>query len=213
MTKVQPEYIDVIRNFFNCKINAGILGGRPGEAYYLIGLQDGYLIFLDPHNTQEAVKPDTDEIKLHHTTYHENAAKKIHFTKLDPSLGFAFLLRKPSDLIRFKEFMQLGKRIYKSNWIFHSMETKPAFMRTNRKKKKDKKKKPVLEHSFEDIEGFESMDNSQRNVAHLRSPKKILEVDIKLPGEQIIEESKSCASKSEQSEDSDGLIVLSSDSS
>lgn len=47
---VEPVYLDVIRMFFDLKINAGILGGRPGEAYYLIGLQDGYLIFLDPHN-------------------------------------------------------------------------------------------------------------------------------------------------------------------
>jgi hypothetical protein len=32
------EYLPVVREFFNCKLNAGILGGRPGEAYYLIGL-------------------------------------------------------------------------------------------------------------------------------------------------------------------------------
>jgi hypothetical protein len=51
MTKVEPEYLEVIRSFFACKVNVGILGGRPGEAYYLIGLQDGFLIFLDPHNT------------------------------------------------------------------------------------------------------------------------------------------------------------------
>jgi hypothetical protein len=38
MNKVQEEYLDVIKTFFASKINAGILGGRPGEAYYLIGL-------------------------------------------------------------------------------------------------------------------------------------------------------------------------------
>jgi len=38
MHKVEPEYLEVIRFFFACKINVGILGGRPGEAYYLIGL-------------------------------------------------------------------------------------------------------------------------------------------------------------------------------
>jgi cysteine protease ATG4 len=51
MKKVEPEYLEVIRKFFACKVNVGILGGRPQEAYYLIGLQDGFLIFLDPHNT------------------------------------------------------------------------------------------------------------------------------------------------------------------
>lgn len=94
MTKVEPEFLDVIRYFFACKVNVGILGGRPGEAYYLIGLQDEFLIFLDPHNTQEAVPSDQDSIKKMHTSYHESNAKKIHFSKLDPSLGFAFLLKK-----------------------------------------------------------------------------------------------------------------------
>jgi len=45
----------VIKQFFESNLNAGILGGRPGEAYYLIGLQDEYLIFLDPHNTEDAI--------------------------------------------------------------------------------------------------------------------------------------------------------------
>jgi hypothetical protein len=51
MKAVQAEYLEVIRMFFSLKINVGILGGRPGEAYFLVGLQDNYLIFLDPHNT------------------------------------------------------------------------------------------------------------------------------------------------------------------
>lgn len=51
MKSVEAAYLEVIRMFYACKLNVGILGGRPGEAYYLVGIQDGYLIFLDPHNT------------------------------------------------------------------------------------------------------------------------------------------------------------------
>ena len=40
MKNVQAEYIEVIRYFYSCKLNVGILGGRPGEAYYLVGMQD-----------------------------------------------------------------------------------------------------------------------------------------------------------------------------
>ena len=36
MNKVQEEYLDVIKTFFASKINAGILGGRPGEVYFII---------------------------------------------------------------------------------------------------------------------------------------------------------------------------------
>ena len=43
--------MNLIRSFFMQNLNVGILGGRPGEAYYLVGIQDDYLIFLDPHNT------------------------------------------------------------------------------------------------------------------------------------------------------------------
>ena len=88
MRKVQPEYLEVIRSFFMCKLNTGVLGGRPGEAFYLIGLQDEWLIFLDPHNTQEALFSDTDSIKRDHMTYHESNAKKIHFSKLTYKYSF-----------------------------------------------------------------------------------------------------------------------------
>lgn len=125
--------------FFASKINVGILGGRPGEAYYLTGLQDGYLIFLDPHNTQETVKPEL--IRQNHTTYHESSAKKIHYSKLDPSLGFAFLLKKREDMDIFREFMALGKKTHKKNWIFYSMESKPDYMKAGPRKKKQKKAK------------------------------------------------------------------------
>lgn len=82
----------MIRSFFECPLNVGILGGRPGEAYYLVGMQEDYLIFLDPHCTKDAVPHSLEEIKNSQRTYHEPTAKKLHFSKLDPSLGFAFLL-------------------------------------------------------------------------------------------------------------------------
>lgn len=63
MKTVQNEYLDVIRAFFQCSLNVGILGGRPSEAYYLVGLQGEFLIFLDPHNTVDAVPAELDSIK------------------------------------------------------------------------------------------------------------------------------------------------------
>jgi cysteine protease ATG4 len=102
-------------------LNVGILGGRPNEAYYLVGMQDDFLIFLDPHNTKEAVPGELDQIKLSHMEYHEATAKKIHYSKLDPSLGFAFLLRSSRDFAKFKSFLENGKKMHGSNWIFNTM--------------------------------------------------------------------------------------------
>ena len=121
MKQVQPEYLDIIRRFFSHITNVGILGGRPGEAYYLVGLQDEFLIFLDPHNTEDAIPNDPEKIKQHHMGYHESTAKKIHYSKLDPSLGFAFLLRRKSDYDNMKEFVEMGQKLHKKNWIFHAM--------------------------------------------------------------------------------------------
>lgn len=53
----------------------------------------------------DAVKNDLTDIKANHMGYHEANAKKIHYSKLDPSLGFAFLLRKESDLDKLRTFM------------------------------------------------------------------------------------------------------------
>jgi len=38
MEKVQAEFLNLIRSFFMQNLNVGILGGRPGEAYYLVGI-------------------------------------------------------------------------------------------------------------------------------------------------------------------------------
>ena len=73
-------------------------------------------------------------------SYHESSAKKIHYTKIDPSLGFAFLLKRESDFERLKDFMLLGKRVHNKNWIFHSMPTKPDFMKSSPMNKKQKHK-------------------------------------------------------------------------
>jgi hypothetical protein len=51
-------------------------------------------------------------------------------------LGFAFLLRKESDFIEFKEFLNAGKRRHKGNWLFSTMDTKPEYMKSRPKPKK-----------------------------------------------------------------------------
>jgi hypothetical protein len=55
MNKVQTEFMNLIRSFFMQNLNVGILGGRAGQSCCVVGIQDDYLIFLDPHNTQEAI--------------------------------------------------------------------------------------------------------------------------------------------------------------
>lgn len=53
--------------------------------------------------------------------------------------------------------MEQGKKMYGSNWIYYTMDTKPDYMkeRPKKKKKKDKKKKKEEADEEDDNDGFE----------------------------------------------------------
>jgi len=102
---IAKEYYDPLVAFFNCPLNCGIMGGRPREAFYLVGMQDTHLIYLDPHTTHDAIPNEEHWIRKHHNQCHEKTGKKIHFTKLDPSLCFAFYLRCAEDYNTFESFL------------------------------------------------------------------------------------------------------------
>lgn len=57
--------------------------------------------------------------------------------------------------------MRQGKKQHKANWIFHSMETKPDYMKTQQKPKSTQNRQK--KSSFEDLEGFASLDDSFDN--------------------------------------------------
>ena len=107
LKKVGTEYFGPVKSFFMQKLNCGIIGGRPKEAYYLVGMQEDSLIFLDPHKTKDTVPYDLNEIKKNHTSFHEQSAKKIHYTKIDPTMTFCFYIRDHVDFAKFKRFMKL----------------------------------------------------------------------------------------------------------
>lgn len=111
------------------KLNCGIIGGRPKEAYYLVGMQEDCLIFLDPHNTLPTVPFDLNSIKKSHISFHEQTAKKIHYTKIDPTMTFCFYIRNYSEFAKFKRFMAQQKDFFQENWIFSQMETKPDYLK------------------------------------------------------------------------------------
>ena len=55
LKKMQNEYMEAVRSFCMHRLNCGIIGGRPKEAFYLVGIQDQNMIILDPHNAQPAL--------------------------------------------------------------------------------------------------------------------------------------------------------------
>ena len=102
LNKVQAEYFESVMHYFRSQLNVGIIGGRPKEAYYLLGMQEQSFIFLDPHHTKDAIPCDRGQIERCHLDYHEGNAKKIHFTKVDPSMTFGFYIRDHKDYMKFE---------------------------------------------------------------------------------------------------------------
>ena len=96
---MQEEYFAPVNAFFMSSLNCGIIGGRPKEAFYLVGVQEDSLILLDPHNTKQAIPLEDRVLMERHTEFHEPSAKKFPFNKLDPSMTFAFYLRSAADLV------------------------------------------------------------------------------------------------------------------
>ena len=77
---------------------AGIIGGRPGKALYLLGLHaDGSYIYLDPHYVQPA-QLELQEIK---DTYSCLSFRACRPSSIDPSFGMVYYLRDLGELNRF----------------------------------------------------------------------------------------------------------------
>lgn len=102
LKKMQNEYMEAVRSFCMNRLNCGIIGGRPKEAFYLVGMQESNMIILDPHNTAPALANETVVLQRNHIEMHERTAKKIAFDRLDPSMTFAFYLKSSKDLANFK---------------------------------------------------------------------------------------------------------------
>lgn len=132
LQKLQSQYFSAIKAFFLSKQNCGIIGGRPKEAYYLVGVQEDNLILLDPHNAQQTIELEERELKQKHGQFHELQAKKISINRLDPTMTFAVYLRSEVDFAMFKDWQEQMKHLFEENWLFSCMESKPDFMRNSR---------------------------------------------------------------------------------
>jgi cysteine protease ATG4 len=49
LNKVNAEYFGPIKQIFQNPLNVGIIGGKPSQALYFVGVQKNDLILLDPH--------------------------------------------------------------------------------------------------------------------------------------------------------------------
>ncbi|KAG0688637.1 Cysteine protease atg4 [Pichia californica] len=106
---INPVYWDFLRFVLQLPYSVGISGGRPSSSHYFFGYQSDYLFYLDPHLAQNAILleqnghiKDTDRQKLLETI-HSKKLRKIHISKIDPSMLIGFLIKNKNDYNDFKE--------------------------------------------------------------------------------------------------------------
>lgn len=94
---LNPIYTSCIKALFRHKACIGIIGGRPKHSLYFVGYQDDKLIYLDPHNDQEAINAEQTDFPL--DSYHCDFPRKISISRMDPSCAIAFYCRTRKDLM------------------------------------------------------------------------------------------------------------------
>ncbi|CAN1857716.1 Cysteine protease ATG4 [Linum perenne] len=101
-------YIPSLQATFTFPQSLGILGGKPGASTYMVGVQDDYAFYLDPHDVQQVVSITRDDLQADTSSYHSNVIRHIPLESIDPSLAIGFYCRDKDD---FDEFCSLASKL------------------------------------------------------------------------------------------------------
>jgi cysteine protease ATG4 len=89
---ISKEYYENIRYLFKCKQCLGIIGGRTNSAYYFIGYNnEGNLLYLDPHITNDSVL-DFDNESIYHNYLNKNI-KSMNISNMSTAFTVGFIFR------------------------------------------------------------------------------------------------------------------------
>eukprot|EP01126_Amoeba_proteus_P021990 TRINITY_DN2232_c0_g2_i4.p1 TRINITY_DN2232_c0_g2~~TRINITY_DN2232_c0_g2_i4.p1 ORF type:complete len:646 (-),score=117.63 TRINITY_DN2232_c0_g2_i4:141-2078(-) len=110
--KINKIYHPHLKRILSSRYSVGILGGRPGASLYLIGFQEGEVIYLDPHVLQTSREMNELLTPEFLQTYHCRCPQKMQFSEIDPCLVIGIFIKTLEEFLSFvfheKEFMEIG---------------------------------------------------------------------------------------------------------
>ncbi|XP_003744760.1 cysteine protease ATG4D [Galendromus occidentalis] len=102
--RVNVNYIHCIKEILAYQNCLGIIGGKPRHSLYFVGFQGKKLVYLDPHYLQKTT--DTSRLNFSVNSFHCTTARKVSFSKLDPSATIGFYCKTRRDFESFQSIMQ-----------------------------------------------------------------------------------------------------------
>jgi cysteine protease ATG4 len=85
---VNEDYLPQVQGVFGIPQCMGMLGGRPGSAFYYVASRGEELFYLDPHTTQRCVGMGGS---FETSSYHCRVFRHMRSCDIDPSVCFCFL--------------------------------------------------------------------------------------------------------------------------
>jgi len=85
--RINPIYFKSLLSCLRWPHSVGIIGGKPKQSFYFVGVQDEYLVYLDPHIVHETIRIEQE---FSDETYHCAVPQKMHVSDVDPSLAIGF---------------------------------------------------------------------------------------------------------------------------
>jgi cysteine protease ATG4 len=121
LDKPNPVYLPFIKELLSYPESVGMIGGKPGYAYYIMGHVHDKFIYLDPHFVQESVN-SRKVLKENLSSYHCQAARYVSYSEIDTSIALAFMIK---DENHFKKFIKNFKESCKNNDSFLGVDISP----------------------------------------------------------------------------------------
>lgn len=124
LSSPQKEYLPLVRKLMRTQFFAGVLGGRPKYAHFLVehSPSNGKFRYLDPHRTLKVVADQGD--LLRRLEEFHGRLQDIDEMSVDPSMCIAFEFAQPS-LGDFWKTLQVLKQELKEGFFLYIDETTP----------------------------------------------------------------------------------------